>query len=168
MDKEKSDKKPDEPVDEELERLLKEVKDPLPAGDTPNLPVPIQELVPEPIEDEGSEETTDNDVRLVLNKFHGVTDKILHNYDCDRDEVGDAVERLRDMLMSSKKPPGYVVEVYVSALKTKSDTNTNIIKLLDAFAKIISSTKGTNVSQSTSIDLSALLGEEEDKIKEDE
>jgi len=171
MDKEKSDKKQDEPVDEELEKLLAQVQDPLPAGDQPKPlesqpPAPKEPVRAEVVEVEQENLSVDNDIKVVLGKFHDVTDKIIHNYDCDRDEIGDAVERLRDLMMAAgRKPPEHVVAGYVSALKTKTDANTNIIRLLDAFAKIISSTKNTNIiSQSTNIDLTSLLsGDEEDE-----
>lgn len=165
MDKKESDKNPDESVDDELENLLNQVKDPLPASKS-NVPVPISQETPvvEAADTPEEEISVDNDIKIVLDKFHGVTDKIINNYDCDRDEIGDAAERLRDLLISSPKPPEHIVAGYVAILKTKADANTNIIRLLDAFAKIISSAKNTNIiNQSTSVDLSGLLDEDEDE-----
>ena len=147
-------------IDEDLEALLGEMKDPLPA----ELPAAKSVIEPVPMVavDEIQEPKEPEDVKIVLGKFHNVTDQIIHNWKCDRDEVGDTIERLKDMMMASPKPPGYVIESLVSALRTKSDNNSNIIKLLDAFAKIISSTKNTSIiSQSTSIDLSSLLGDDD-------
>jgi hypothetical protein len=68
------------------------------------------------------------------------------------------------MVMTSKKPPGYVVEAYVGALKTKTDANANIIKLLDAFAKIMASTKNTGIVQQTTtvVDINEYLDDDKD------
>jgi len=145
----KGDKKEDdsELIDEEISKLLDEANDPLPKTDTPQ--PPTKTVTPaEVVETEDEPPQMDNDLRVILDKFHGVTDKILHNFDCDRDEISDAIDRIRNMI-TGKKPPGYVIEAYVSALKTKTDANANIIKLLDAFAKIMASTKNTGVIQQT-------------------
>jgi len=177
VDTKESNKKPDQDqhVDEELENLLKEVQEPLPgASHTPaplTGPAPLTEPAPTtPVEivptaaipgQEPEQEDISNDIKIILKKFHDVTDRILHNFACDRDEVGDTIERLRDMMINTRKPPEFVVMGLVSALKTKADTNSNIIKLLDAFAKIISSTKNTNImQQNMTVDLSDLLNDE--------
>ena len=162
----KRDKKEDdsELIDDEISKLLDEANDPLPASDTPQPPAvkPVDAEVVETTEE--PPEQIDNDLRVILDKFHGVTDKILHNFDCDRDEISDAIDRFRNMVMTSKKPPGYVVEAYVSALKTKTDANANIIKLLDAFAKIMASTKNTGVIQQTTtvVDINEYLDDKEE------
>jgi hypothetical protein len=173
MDPEESNKKPVEHVDKELESLLNEVKEPLPVGNIshPEVkdPLPVGNAPKPPVDQlpvvQGAaaivQDKIENDTQVILEKFHDVTDRILRNFNDDRDEIEDTIDRLRDMLMSSAKPQSFVVEGLVSALKTKADTNSNIIKMLDAFAKIISSTKGTNIQQNTSIDLSALLANDQ-------
>jgi len=150
-------------IDEEISKLLDEANDPLPKSVESSAAV-VTPVPTSPMEEPEDEPQVDNDLRVILDKFHGVTDKILHNFDCDRDEISDAIDRLRNMMVTSNKPPGYVVESYVSALKTKTDANANIIKLLDAFAKIVASTKNTGIVQETTtiVDINEYLDDKDD------
>jgi hypothetical protein len=160
--------------DEDLDELLGEVTDPLPADNVPakkELPKRQEPIEAVPVLDE-PEEDINQDIKVVLDKFHTVTDEILHNFKCDRDEISDAIDRMKNLLsgMNPQKPSPSVVEGYISAIKAKTDTNTNVIKMLDAFAKMISSTKGTSIFQNTttSFDLTAILGEDDDDDDDDE
>lgn len=158
--------------DEDLDELLGEVSDPLPADNAKReLPKKQEPIEAVPVPDE-PEEDINHDIKVVLDKFHTVTDEILHNFKCDRDEISDAVDLMKNLLssMNPQKPSPSVVEGYISAIKAKTDTNTNVIKMLDAFAKMISSTKGTNIFQNTttSFDLTAILGEDDEDDDDDD
>lgn len=156
-------------IDGELAELLETVSDPLPGGDPPpELPVKAEEKpeVVEPevvkvIEDEDAE-----DLKRTVIKFNTIAEKILDNFDSDRDSLEDTIQRLKDNLIAdAAKPRECIVVGLVSAQRTKSETNASIIKLLDAYAKLISATKGTNIyaASSVDIDLGALLSKDDDE-----
>jgi len=165
---------PEAVVDDEIEKLLQTARDPLPGQPKEEQDKPEECLdtsdessakseLPEAIDAQIIESPPSDDTanfKKIVEKFNVIADKILDNFDSDRDNIEDTIQRLRDIFLSAPKTPkGYIVEGLVSALKTKSETNASIIKLLDSYARLISATKGTNVYQSstTNIDLSALL-----------
>jgi hypothetical protein len=158
-------------LDEEIAELLDTVEDPLPNGKKPELPVkpPAEEVVAEPVPEPEPEKIIDEeqakDLKKVIDKFNIIAEKFIDNFDSDRDSIEDTIQRLRDNLIAdSAKPRECIVVGLVSALRTKSETNASIIKLLDAYAKLISATKGTNIYQSstTNIDLTKLLSQDDE------
>ena len=164
-------------VDDEIEKLLQTARDPLPGKtDTPQDDQPDElskppkqseiihvEPVVEPIAEPAAQDAA-ADFKRVVEKFNIIADKILDNFDSDRDNIEDTIQRLRDIFISTPQTKGFIVEGLVSALKTKSETNASIIKLLDSYARLISATKGTSVYQTstTNIDLSSLLKSDPD------
>jgi len=147
-------KETEEPEKAQLSSLLDGATDPLPTAAIATLVSPT-EIVK-------STEEIDNDISTILKKFHEIADKISYNYDCDRDEIEDTIDRLRQMFTPTSK--GFIVESLVSALKTKADTNANFIKMLDAYAKFVAATKNTSIFQSntTNIDIGDFLDRDED------
>jgi hypothetical protein len=183
------DDKSAEIIDPELTNLLAEAegKDPLPGGDLAAQSIESAEKPEEgkaevvktsPLDDANldyaEEEEEDNqiekDIKEILSKFDSVSESILHNFACDRVEIEDAINEIRQIFLGHKKPPQYIVEGLVSALRLKVENNSNAIKMLDAYAKIISATKGTNVfsQTNTNINLETLLSQNiEDEDDED-
>lgn len=101
----------------------------------------------------------DTDIRPLLVRCNNIAEKILDNFDDDRNEIEQTIDQLRDMFQSTPKPQSHIVEGLVTALKTKAELNTNIVKILDAHARLITALKGTTMIQGnvTKIDLSSLL-----------
>jgi len=77
----------------------------------------------------------------LLESFKETDSKILTHFDEDRKEIQDVITHLRSRVFGDDKPQRVYVEMLVQALKIKSDTNANAIKLLDSKAKLLASGK---------------------------
>jgi ABC-type transporter Mla subunit MlaD len=156
--------------DVELDKLLSEGLDPL-ENIKPDVEKPLKQAVVEQpavnqvaINEQQNVDLTskDNDIlHKFINKFNDVASKVLDNYDADRGQLEETIQFLDDVVKSGSANKVYV-EMLVAALRTKTDTNTNAVKLLDAIAKIVSASKNTplfvqNNQTNVQADLSKLL-----------
>jgi hypothetical protein len=135
-----SDDKPttSEPVseDEILKAVLKDAEDPL--GKKKQVVVPEKpdvDVIPTSEEDA---------VNRVFQKFMSVAASILNDHNSDRTQLQETIKFLDDTVKAGNAQRVYV-EMLVSALRAKVDTNANAVKLLDSFAKLLSAGKGTQL-----------------------
>lgn len=107
-----------------------------------------------------SETPTDanGELQHLLSQFKNVADTVLNNYNADRNQIEGVIQFLDQMVQMGPKTPRVYVEMLVAALRTKTETNTNAVKLLDSLAKLLSAGKGTSVfvNQGQSFDSSDL------------
>ena len=75
-------------------------------------------------------------------KFGEVIEKCLTNFEADRVEQNEVITHLKEMVINQPKVKGFYVDNLVGALKVKSETNSNITKILDSIAKLITAGKG--------------------------
>lgn len=122
-----------------------------------------------PIDNQDIPEELKQHIEAFVKKFSDVTGEILNNYRDDRDEIGQTIKYLDGIVKGHPKVSQIYVEMLVSALRTKAENNTSIIKLLDSIAKLIAAGKGNQIfAQNTTIvgeDLEKLLSQ---KTFEDE
>lgn len=120
--------KPVEPIVEnkDLKELL----------DTPAEDVAVPAPKPEP----GSDEA-----QRVFKQFMDISQDILNNYKADRAQIEQTIQYLEQMSQLGPKGGRVYVEMLVAALRTKAETNTNAVKLLDAMAKMVSAGKGSSI-----------------------
>jgi hypothetical protein len=104
------------------------------------------EVEAEPEEEKVSE--FDNpDVREFIEKFKTVGDDIISNYKNDRGQIEEVVAHLMKIVIhdQDRKLSRTAVENLVKALEVKSNTNANVIKILDSISKVIAAGKGLGV-----------------------
>jgi len=110
--------------------------------------------------DQNLEEQKD-EVQQLVSRFKQIADVILTNYNSDRDQIEDTIKHLDSIVQMGPKVPRVYVEMLVSALRVKTETSGNVVKLLDSLAKLLSAGKNTQIftaSVNTSpADLKALL-----------
>lgn len=96
-------------------------------------PAPAEIVDAKPIEND----KLDNYVVDLLESFKDTDEKILKHFTEDRKEIQDVITHLRSRVFSENNPQRVYVEMLVQALKIKSETNANAIKLLDSKAKLL-------------------------------
>lgn len=104
------------------------------------LDTPADTIVPAPKSDISSDEA-----QRVFKQFMDISNDILNNYKADRAQIEQTIQYLEGMSQLGPKGGRVYVEMLVAALRTKAETNTNAIKLLDAMAKMVSAGKGTPI-----------------------
>lgn len=132
---------------EALKSVLDELssgQDPLPGNQSDNQPLPVSISLPSATEVAVSNETPDELSQLLL-KFRTIADTVLNNYELDRGQIEKTIQHLDQIVQMGPKVPRVYVEMLVSALRTKAETNANAVKLLDALAKLLSAGKGTQI-----------------------
>lgn len=87
----------------------------------------------------------EDEVQKIFKKFLDVSNTILLNYSADRNQIEKTIQYLDTMTQMGPKSGRVYIEMLVAALRTKAETNTNAVKLLDAMAKLLSAGKGTQI-----------------------
>jgi hypothetical protein len=87
----------------------------------------------------------DDEVQKIFKKFLDISNTILLNYNADREQIEKTIQYLDTMTQMGPKSGRVYIEMLVAALRTKAETNTNAVKLLDAMAKFLSAGKGTQI-----------------------
>lgn len=157
--------------EESLEDVLNEISgnvDPLPTGSPiditkiqppiieepfePTTPAPVQEpelLAPSKPPDvmmvEVKPDPMQIDAAKLVKQYLTVYEKFLSNYDADRGQIEKTIKHLEDIVFNVGGAQRVHIEMLVAALRTKSETNGNIVKALDSVAKILAAAKGTQV-----------------------
>lgn len=158
---------------EELENLLDEIADPLPADapiDIIKIEPPIveeQNVVPPPappaLPAEVPADGLQIDASQLLRQYLTVYEKFLNNYDDDRAQIERTIKHLEQVVFNIPGAPRVNLEMLVAAQRTKAETNGNIVKALDSIAKILAAAKGTQVlinnnnGNSAQLDLAKIL-----------
>lgn len=147
----------EKPAEQPVEQPIVENQDLKDLLDTPAeaLPAPV---APAP----AKQEVTPDEAQRVFKTFMAISTDILNNYKSDRDQIEKTIVYLEQMSQLGPKGGRVYVEMLVAALKTKAETNTNAVKILDAMAKMVSAGKGTPIfiqqnQGSSPVDLRALL-----------
>lgn len=132
MDEKPEEKPVEQPITENQD--LKNLLD-IPPETLPVLPpvAPKQEMV------------TPDEAQRVFKQFMEISGDILNNYKADRAQIEQTIQYLEQMANLGPKGGRVYVEMLVAALKTKAETNTNAVKILDAMAKMVSAGKGTPI-----------------------
>lgn len=130
--------------DQELDKLLSDVAaDAKPVESEATLPAPLPtNLLPQ-------DQKAENVLKNFIEKFNNVANKVLDNYDSDRNQLEDTIKFLDDVVRSGSSNRVYV-EMLVATLRTKTDANTNAVKLLDSIAKMVSASKNTSLTNEES------------------
>jgi hypothetical protein len=166
---------------DELEKILDEVGDPLPASDAPiditKIEPPIIEEpitptavvpappAPPPVAQSAPSDPAQIDATQLLKQYLSVYEKFLNNYDSDRAQIEKTIKHLEDIVFNFPGAPRVNLEMLVAAQRTKAETNGNIVKALDSIAKILAAAKGTQVlinnnnSSGTQMDLAKILSQ---------
>lgn len=121
-----------------------------------NMSVPDKKRKVEKLEIKAQENIGRDTIIGAAAKFGEVTDKYLNNFEADRVELEEVINHLKDVVFNSAEVKGFFVENLVGALKVKSETNSNITKVLDSIAKLISAGKGELFIKRTTTDYSEL------------
>lgn len=138
--------------------MNQDLKDLLESEEKPIIPEPT----PAPVAEVKEPPQTDEAQKL-LKIFMDVSNMILNNYKDDRAQIEKTIQYLDNMSQLGPKGGRVYVEMLVAALRTKAETNTNVVKVLDAMAKFISAGKGTQIfvqnnnNAATPSDLAKLL-----------
>jgi hypothetical protein len=137
--------------------------------------VPVKSDAPAKVEPEVVAEPVRPDVREFYQRFKELGEKILVNYDSDRDQIEKVVAHLMQIVVHNQdgKLSKTATENLVKALEVKSNTNANAIKILDYISKAITAGKGMGVFDGTKDDdldfdmrdMEDLLGAEEGTVK---
>jgi hypothetical protein len=166
--------------DEELKNVLDEIGnvDPLPTNsiditkiEPPLVEEPVLPVFPSNPTDLTNPATTvvanpepvQFDPAQLLRQYLTVYEKFLVNYDSDRAQIEKTIKHLEDVVFNMPGAPRVNLEMLVAALRTKAETNGNIVKALDSVAKILAAAKGTQVlinnnnSGSAQMDLAKIL-----------
>ena len=108
---------------------------------------PIAEPVaePAPVVEVKQNMVPEDETQKIFKKFLDISNTILQNYNADRQQIEKTIEYLDNMTQLGPKSGRVYVEMLVAALRTKAETNTNAVKLLDAMAKFLSAGKGTPI-----------------------
>lgn len=108
---------------------------------------PVVEPVPEPspVVEVKQNMVPEDETQKIFKKFLDISNTILQNYNADRQQIEKTIEYLDNMTQLGPKSGRVYVEMLVAALRTKAETNTNAVKLLDAMAKFLSAGKGTPI-----------------------
>lgn len=143
---------------EELKQVLDSIadgKDPLPPVDITKIEPPIVEdpLPPElpappapaPTEVVEAPSTSVIDAPKLVKQYLDVYEKFLTNYDSDRDQIEKTIKHLEDVVFNVGSAQRVHIEMLVAALRTKAETNGNIVKAMDSVAKILAAAKGTQI-----------------------
>jgi hypothetical protein len=87
------------------------------------------------------------DVREFIGEFKTVSRDIISNYKNDRGQIEEVVQHLMKLVIHNQdqKLSRTAVENLVKALEVKSNTNANVIKILDSISKVIAAGKGLGV-----------------------
>ena len=85
------------------------------------------------------------DATKLVKQFLAVHEKFLNNYDADRDQIERTIKHLEDIVFNVQGAQRVHLEMLVAALRTKSETNGNVVKAMDSIAKILAASKGTQV-----------------------
>lgn len=123
---------------------------------------PEKPVIPAPAQPVEAKETAADEAQKLLKIFMDVSNMILNNYKDDRNQIEKTIQYLDNMSQMGPKGGRVYVEMLVAALRTKAETNTNVVKVLDAMAKFISAGKGTQIfvqqnNSATPSDLAQLL-----------
>lgn len=103
------------------------------------------------------------DAAKLVKQYLTVYEKFLNNYDADRGQIEKTIKHLEDIVFNVGGAQRVHIEMLVAALRTKAETNGNIVKALDSVAKILAAAKGTQVlinnnnSSSAQQDLAKIL-----------
>lgn len=116
--------------------VQEEVQEPAPPAPPPVPAVPISAEVM-------SQDQID--AMKLMRQYVTVYDKFLKNYDTDREQIEKTINHLEDIVFNVGGAQRVHIEMLVAALRTKAETNGNIVKALDSVAKILAATKGTQV-----------------------
>jgi len=108
----------------------------------PPAPPPAPPVVAVPAEVMSQEQI---DAMKLMRQYISVYDKFLKNYDTDREQIEKTISHLEDIVFNVGGAQRVHIEMLVAALRTKAETNGNIVKALDSVAKILAATKGTQV-----------------------
>jgi hypothetical protein len=138
---------------EDLKDILSDVVDPLVSGGAEtNESVPVTHDVaeietniskPVSVTHDVAEDT--DEIRDLVNRFKDTANEILRNYRSDRDQIEDTISFLYNAVQLGPQTPRVYVEMLVAALRTKAETSTNAVKVLDSLAKLLAAGKGTQI-----------------------
>lgn len=159
------------PDDAELKDLLSEIPDPLSLPPSTDVEVTEVEPVvepepgelvqaePQPVAEPAPEI---GELQRLVGRFKSVADTVLADYNADRAKIEQAINYLDSIVQMGPKAPRVYVEMWIAAIRTKAETTTNAVKLLDSLAKLLSAGKGTNIfvgqqTINTTDDLSDIL-----------
>ena len=81
------------------------------------------------------------ELKRLLHGFQSVAEEIVTNYRVDRNQIEQVVQHLIGEVITNHSTEEVMVESLVNALKVKTDTNTNITRILDSISRMISATK---------------------------
>ena len=119
---------------------------------------------------EEASEFDNPDVREFIDKFKTVGDDILANYKSDRSQIEEVVKHLMKIVIheQDRKLSRTAVENLVKALEVKSNTNANVIKILDSISKVIAAGKGLGVFSGIEEGDDMTFSEMEDLLEDDD
>jgi hypothetical protein len=128
--------------------------------------VPQQDV--KPVKAEVVREPERPDVRDFYKKFKDIGEDIVENYRKDRVEIDEVVKHLMKIVVHNQdgKLSRTAVENLVKALEVKSNTNANVIRILDAISKVISAGKGLGVFDGAKDDEDFSFGEMEELLED--
>lgn len=126
------------------------IEEPIEPAKPKTIPLPTPELLapsgpPETIIAEVKPDVMQIDAAKLVKQYLTVYEKFLNNYDADRGQIEKTILHLEDIVFNVGGAQRVHIEMLVAALRTKSETNGNIVKALDSVAKILAAAKGTQV-----------------------
>lgn len=137
---------PEDLHDEELTALLETVHEsgtelePKPVAEAPIMTQRVPAVPEEPI-DADEDDGTNSALQSLISKFNVVAQESLDNFAEDRREIEQALQVIWDDLgeaiSEGKKRPQAIYQAYVELIKTKTNNNANVTKLLDSIARLL-------------------------------
>lgn len=131
----------------------------------PSVHIPIESDIKVEIVDAKVESIKQDDnseyVRELLSNFKSVSKTIFNRFEEDREEIQDVLDYLKDKVYNDNDATEAHVTALSNTLRTKADSSTNAVKLLDAYSKLLAAGKnsfgGSNKSSSPAKDAIELM-----------
>lgn len=157
--------------DDELDKLLGELANAEPLAAVPEkksqknetieiapaprkkIEVSIEDEIETNLADDDSSQLADvfsDQLKSVASKYGSVFKEIIANYQKDREQAQEVIDRFMDVICTGGKVPRIYLEKVADAVRAKNEIAQTAIRALDSLPKLISATKGNEMFNSSS------------------